>query len=364
MRLLLSSFMRDDSSATVLTGPVLPRVAGLWWGLLGVVAFSFTMPFTKVAVGGLDPLFVGSARAVVAAVLAAVALAVTRQRPPRGAQWARLLVVAGGVAVGFPVLTSVALQSVPASHGAVVVAVLPATTAALVVLRTGERPRPTFWLLAALGAVAALGFAMLQGGGGGGLHRADLLLFLAVLTAAASYAEGGLLSRELGPWQTVSWALVLSSPLMLVLTAASVANQAPVATGAQWSAFGYLAVVSMFLGFFAWYHGLAIGPMAQVSQVQLVQPVLTIAWAVLLLHEHVTWPTLAGGSAVVLCAALAVRTRLGTEGPARRAVPGALPARERGRTFEDATPAGRADARRAGARPEQVTPRGRRPGCR
>ncbi|MHA7133554.1 DMT family transporter [Oerskovia turbata] len=302
--------MKNDSSATVQASEVLPPRAGLWWGLLGVAAFSFTMPFTKIAVAGLDPLFVGSARAVAAAALAAAALAVTRQRAPRPGQWARLAVVAGGVAVGFPLLTSVALQSVPASHGAVVVALLPATTAVLVVLRTGERPASSFWLFAGLGAVAALGFATLQGDGERGLHQADLLLFAAVLTAAASYAEGGLLARELGPWQTVSWALVLSSPLMLALTVVSVARQPPVATGAQWSAFAYLAVVSMFLGFFAWYRGLAIGPMAQVSQVQLVQPVLTIAWAVLLLREDVAWPTLAGGGAVVLCAGLAVRTRL------------------------------------------------------
>ncbi|KOX02736.1 DMT family transporter [Micromonospora profundi] len=288
------------------------RPSGLWWGLVGVAAFSLTVPLTRLAVGGLSPLFIGSARAVVAAVLAAGALALTRQRPPGGAQWLRLAVVGGGVVVGFPLLTSYALTSAPASHGAVVIAVLPAATAALAVLRGRERPPLGFWIAAGAGAVAATVFASAQWGGLGHLHRADLLLFGAVVAAAAGYAEGGLLARELGAWQTVSWALVLCSPLMAALTVVAVAREVPQGTPAQWAAFGYLGAVSMFLGFFAWYHGLAIGPMAQVSQVQLAQPVMSIAWAALLLGEQIGATTLVGGLVVILCAATAIRTRLGT----------------------------------------------------
>ncbi|WP_433725508.1 DMT family transporter [Actinoplanes sp. CA-051413] len=298
--------MRQHSSAIVL---VRSPLSGLWWGLLGVVAFSFTVPFTRVAVGGLSPLFIGSGRAVVAAALAAVALIVTRQRLPRGAQWWRLAVVGGGVVVGFPLLTSYALTTAPAGHSAVVIAVLPAATAALAVIRGHERPPPAFWAAAGLGAAAALGFASAQSGLGR-LHWSDLLLFGAVLSAAIGYAEGGLLARDLGAWQTVSWALVVCAPLMLALAGLSAVRQTPHATPAQWAAFAYLAVVSMFLGFFAWYHGLAVGPMAQVSQVQLIQPVLTIAWAGLLLREHLSAATLVGGLVVVLCAASAVRVRL------------------------------------------------------
>ncbi|SEC28842.1 EamA-like transporter family protein [Microbacterium hydrocarbonoxydans] len=284
--------------------------AGLWWGLLGVVAFSFTLPFTRIAVGGLSPLFIGSARAVVAAVLAAIALTATRQHAPSRRQWWRLAVVAGGVVAGFPLLTSFAMTATPASHGAVVVGLLPAATAVMVVLRTRERPRGAFWVFAALGAACAVAFASMQNGGLGELHAADLLLFGAVLAAAIGYAEGGLLARELGSWQTVSWALVLAAPLMLALTLATAIPHPPVAAPAQWLAFAYLAAVSMFLGFFAWYRGLAIGPMAQVSQIQLVQPVMSIAWAALLLGEQIGWATALGGVAVILCAALAVRTRL------------------------------------------------------
>ena len=284
---------------------------GLWWGLVGVAAFSFTVPFTKVAVAGLAPLFIGSGRAVVAAILAAFALALTRQRLPRGAQWRRLAVVAGGVVVGFPLLTSFALTATPASHGAVVIALLPAATATAAVLRGRERPPLRFWLITGMGSLAAIGFASMQSGGFGQLHWADVLLLGAVVAAAIGYAEGGLLARELGAWQTVSWALVLASPLMVFLVAVSVAQQAPSASMVQWAAFAYLGVVSMFLGFFAWYHGLATGPMAQVSQVQLIQPVLSICWAGLLLGETLSWTTIIGGAAVILCAGAAVRVRLG-----------------------------------------------------
>jgi drug/metabolite transporter (DMT)-like permease len=300
---------------------ILPsKASGLWLGLVGVVAFSFTVPFTKVAVASLSPLFIGSGRAVVAAVLAGSALALTRQRLPCGVQWARLAVVAAGVVVGFPLLTSFALTATPASHGAVVIALLPAATATAAVLRGRERPPLAFWLVTSAGALAAIAFASLHSGGFGQLHWADVLLLGAVVAAAIGYAEGGLLARELGAWQTVSWALVLASPLMVLLTAVSIAQQPPSAEPIQWLMFAYLGVVSMFLGFFAWYRGLAIGPIASVSQIQLIQPVLTICWAALLLGESLTWPTALGALAVILCAGAAVRVRL-KPAPAAPTVP-------------------------------------------
>ncbi len=306
--------MRENSSAIAPIRPAIsaPAASGLWWGLLGVAAFSFTVPFTRVAVGGLSPLFIGSGRAVVAALLAVLALAVTRQTLPHGAQWARLAVVGAGIVVGFPLLTSFALTTAPASHGAVVIGVLPAATAVMAVLRGHEHPPRVFWMAAGIGALAALAFASLQSGGLGQLHWADLMLFGAVVAAAIGYAEGGLLARELGAWQTVSWALVVCAPLMSALALVSAVGQPPDGTPAQWAAFSYLGVVSMFLGFFAWYRGLAIGPMAQVSQVQLVQPVMSIAWAALLLGERLTATTLLGGMVVIACAGGAVRVRLGS----------------------------------------------------
>ncbi|MFW6186495.1 MAG: DMT family transporter [Actinomycetota bacterium] len=304
--------MKDKNSATVLLRPLVsPQpAAGLWWSLLGITAFSFTVPFTRVAVEGLSPLFIGAGRATVAAVLAAVTLVLTRQCLPHRAQWVRLTVVAGGVVAGFPLLTSYAMTTAPASHGAVVIALLPAVTAVMAVVRTREHPAKGFWIMTGVGAAVAVVFASVSSGGPGQLHRADLLLFGAVVAAAIGYAEGGLLARELGAWQTISWALVLASPVMVALTVASVAQQPPSGTPAQWAAFAYLGAISMFLGFVAWYRGLGLGPMAQVSQIQLVQPVLSILWAALLLDEHLTATTVLGGLAVILCAGLAVRVRL------------------------------------------------------
>lgn len=311
-RLLLLSCMTNKSSAIdYLPTPLLARPAnGLGWGLLGVVAFSFTVPFTRLADRSLDPLFIGAGRAVVAGILAIASLAITRQLLPTRSQWRRLAVVAGGVVLGFPLFSAFALHSAPASHGAVVIALLPAATAVMAVLRTHERPPSRFWVAAGAGACAAVAFGVIHSGGLSHPHSADLLLFGAVVAGAIGYAEGGLLARELGAWQTVSWALVLAMPIMTALTFWSVHQSPPTASPLEWMAFAYLGIVSMFLGFFAWYRGLAIGPMAQVSQTQLVQPVLSICWAVVLLSEHITLATIAGAAVVILFALTAVRTRL------------------------------------------------------
>jgi drug/metabolite transporter (DMT)-like permease len=304
-----------DSAISTDRDTARPRATGLGWGFVGVAAFSFTVPLTRVAVedAAMSPLFVGAGRAVVAAALAAVALGVTRQRLPRGTQWVRVAVVAAGVVVGFPLLTSYALTTTPASHGAVVIALLPAATAITVVLRTRESPPAAFWVSSILGMGVAVAFAAVQGGGFSELHRGDLLLFGAVIAAAVGYAEGGLLAQEIGAWQTVSWALLVASPVMVAATAFAVVDHPPSGNPAQWSAFAYLSLVSMYLGFFAWYRGLAIGPMAQVSQIQLTQPVMSICWAALFLHEELTVTTVIGGIAVIGCAAAAVRVRMSAQ---------------------------------------------------
>ncbi|NKY58119.1 DMT family transporter [Nocardia flavorosea] len=305
--------MREHSSATPPSPePLSSRYSGPAWGLLGILAFSFTVPLTKITLAddGFTALFVAAGRAVVAGLLAGGALALTGQQRPRGRQWIRLGIVAAGVVAGFPLLTSFALTEASAGHSAVVIALLPAATAVLAVLRGHERPPRAFWLTAAAGAVAATVFAAFRGGSFGGPHWSDLLLLGAVVAAACGYAEGGLLARELGAWQTISWALVLSAPVMVVLTGISVAQQPPTGSPAQWAAFAYLGVVSMYLGFLPWYRGLAIGPMTQVSQVQLAQPAFTLCWAALVLNEELSWATAVGAAAVIGCAASAVRTRL------------------------------------------------------
>ncbi|SDI13548.1 Permease of the drug/metabolite transporter (DMT) superfamily [Rhodococcus triatomae] len=288
--------------------------AGVAWGFLGVLAFSFTVPLTRIAVEGMNPYFVGTARAVVAGVCAGALLLAVRAPLPCGRQWTGLAVVALGVVAGFPLLTSVALESVSASHAAVVIGLLPAATAVVAVVRGPERPSRIFWVASAAGAVAVAVFVSLGTGGLGSVGVADLLLAGAVIAAAFGYAEGAALSRQLGSWQTICWALVLALPAMSVLTAL-LPWPGPDAGGAQWASFAYLALVSMFLGFFAWYRSLAIGPVANVSQIQLVQPVLTITWASTLLHEPLTPGVLLGAAAVVACAALAVTARVRSATP-------------------------------------------------
>jgi len=285
---------------------------GVVFGFFGVLAFSFTLPFTRIVVADINPLFVGGGRAVVAAVLAIIVLAIVRPLRPRGRQWMRLAVVAVGVVAGFPVLTSLALQTVPATHGAVVIGLLPVATAIAAVLRGGERPSLLFWLASSVGAVAVVGFVILTSGGFSGLHLADLLLLGAVALAAIGYSEGALLSRELGSWQTICWALIVGLPAMLPLALAGTAGGWPQADAASWASFAYLAVISQFVGFFAWYRGLAIGPIARVSQIQLIQPVMTIAWSALILGEQLTLLVLVGAVVVLLCAVTAVRSRIRT----------------------------------------------------
>ena len=320
---------RDDSAIATTRAPLFRGSghAGLAWGAVGVLAFSLTVPLTRVAVHDLDATFVGAGRAVVAGVLAGVLLLVTRPRRPRRNEAVRLAVVAAGVVVGFPLCTSAALTEVPASHAAVVIGLLPAATAAMSVLRTRERVPVRFWVWALAGAAAVIAFIAYSNGGLGTFRPADGWLLIAVLLAAIGYAEGGLLSRTLGSWQTICWALLLALPLMVALTARAPVDDLSAVGPAAWAAVAYLSVVSMFLGFFAWYRGLAVGPMAQVSQVQLVQPVLSLLWAAALLGEPLNATVAIPAVAVIACAASAVRARVPAAPSPGRGSPrvGALP---------------------------------------
>lgn len=263
---------------------------GLLLGLAGVAIFSLTLPFTRMAVAEFDPLFLTLGRALGAALLAACWLRWTRARRPARADLPGLAMVAGGCVIGFPLLTSIALRSLPAAHGAVLVGVLPLCTALYAALRGHERPSRGFWLLAVLGALLVAAFALVQGGGS--LHLADLLVFGAVAAAAAGYAEGGRLARRIGGPETIGWALLLAAPpialiLGLTLDAAQLARMGAAGWRA-WLAFGYVTVFSMFVGFIFWYRGLALGGVARVGQVQLLQPFLSLAGAAVLLGEPLT----------------------------------------------------------------------------
>jgi drug/metabolite transporter (DMT)-like permease len=265
-----------------------------------------SLPATRVAVQQLDPWFVAFGRAVGAALLAWAYLRFTGAPRPTPSQRRRLSIVALGVVVGFPLFTSLALTSQTSAHDAVVITVLPAMTAVFAVLRAGERPPLLFWVASVGGLLTVLAFLVTSGAVHGALSAADLFLLAAVVLCGLGYAEGGALARELGGARTICWALLLSLPVTLLITLVAASAHPPRADAAAWSAFGYLTAISMFLGFFAWYAGLARGGIAQVGQIQLAQPVLTLLWSALLLGETVT-PASIGAALVVLACFGAVR---------------------------------------------------------
>lgn len=285
-----------------------PLLGAVGWGAVGVVAFSLTFPATRASLPAFGPITVGLGRAVLAALLAGVCLALARSPLPTSQQTRRLGLVAVGVVVGFPICSSLALRDATAAHAAVLTGLLPAATAAVAVLRAGERPRRAFWAGCALGMVTVVVFAATQGGGG--VRTQDLWLLAAVAFGALGYAEGGALARELGGWQVISWALVLSMPVLVPVGVVGVLlHPAQSPTAAAWIGLLYVGWISMFAGFYAWYRGLAEGGIAKISQLQLAQPVLTLGWSALLLGEHVGPATILAGLAVVAVVALTQRSR-------------------------------------------------------
>lgn len=280
---------------------------GVTLGALGVVGFSFSLPATRLAVAGLDPWFVAFGRALVAGVLAIAYLALSRAPLPSVTQLRRLVVVAVGIVVGFPLFTSLALTTQTSAHSAVVIAVLPMCTAIWAVVRASERPPLAFWLSSGAGLLAVLAFVATGGGFSGSLSLADVYLLVAVVLCGLGYAEGGALSRELGGARTVCWALVVSLPVTLPISLYTADFSR--ATGVVWLSFAYVALISMFLGFFAWYAGLAAGGVAKIGQIQLAQPVLTLMWSALVLGESVGWLALATSAVVLVCVVLTQRNR-------------------------------------------------------
>jgi drug/metabolite transporter (DMT)-like permease len=276
-------------------------------GFLGVLAFSFTLPATRVAVEELDPTFVGIGREAVAAVLAAAILIATRPALPTRPQLARIVIVALGVVFGWPLFTALALRGLTSAHSAVIVGLLPAATAVVAVMRAGERPSRGFWMASLAGLVAVLVFAATQGAGFSG---GDIQILVAVALSAIGYAEGGALAREMGGWQVICWAVFLSAPLTIAIGAIAAAGSDLHASGDAWLGFAYVAAVSALLGFFPWYAGLARGGVAKIGQIQLLQPLLTLAWSALLLGEHIGVATIVASIAVLASVVATQRTRV------------------------------------------------------
>jgi drug/metabolite transporter (DMT)-like permease len=294
-----------ESTSDVHSQATVKPASGVVNGLIGVVIFSGSLPATRIAVLEFDPVFLTVARAAIAGVLALCLLLLFKERRPARQQLLPLIIVAMGVVIGFPLLTALALQHVTSAHSIVFVGLLPLATAAFGVLRGGERPRPAFWFFSVLGSLLVVGFAVTQGLTAS--PTGDILMLLAILACGLGYAEGAKISKTLGGWQVICWALVLALPVVMPLTAwLAPASFSGISTPA-WLSLAYVSLFSMLIGFVFWYRGLVQGGIAAVGQLQLLQPFFGLALAAVLLHEQVTLGMFGVTVAVILCVAGARR---------------------------------------------------------
>jgi drug/metabolite transporter (DMT)-like permease len=285
--------------------------AGLGLAFIGVLAFSFSLPLTVLALESFDPVLTATGRAVIAGVVAAVILAARRVPIPDKSLLKPLVYTMAGAVFGWPILIAFALQRTTSAHAAVIAAIMPLTTAAFAVLRAREHVARQFWVAATAGTVALIAFALFRGGGEGGDLIADLLMAGAVVASSWCYVEGAVLTRVMPGWQVISWVVVLALPVTVpwtVLLVVSGGVSTPV-TGQAITGLVLLGLSSMYFAFFAWYAGLSMAGVARGGQVQQLQALLTLLWSALLLGERITWGTVVTALIVVVCVAWAVRIR-------------------------------------------------------
>ncbi|WP_185113866.1 DMT family transporter [Chryseobacterium indologenes] len=270
-------------------------------GFIGVLLFSGSMPATKLAVMEMSPIFATIARAGIAGILALSVLLIYREKRPDKKQIFPLLLVSLGCVIGFPLLSALALQYVSSAHSIVFLGMLPMATAIFGVLRGGERPHPVFWLFSVIGSLLVIGYAVSQGISASPVG--DILMLLAVILCGLGYAEGARLSKTLGGWQVISWALVLALPVMIPLFFIYFPEHIETVSFRGWFGLAYISLFSMFIGFIFWYKGLAQGGITTVGQLQLLQPFFGLALAAYFLHEPVSMGMLGITVGVILCVA-------------------------------------------------------------
>ncbi|WP_129645302.1 DMT family transporter [Peristeroidobacter agariperforans] len=282
------------------------RDHGLMLGLIGVVIFSGSLPATRAAVTGFEPVFLTAARALLATVGAVIALALFSSERPLRSELASLFVVAAAVVVGYPLLSGIAMTEITSARGLLFTGLLPLSTASWAMVRGGERPHPAFWLFAIAGSGLLAAYALLNGGAEGVL-TADSLMLVAIVVCGLGYAEGAVLSRRLGGWQVICWALVIAAPIMLAVAVFTWPAGWPSVDSSAWLGLAYIALFSMLIGFFFWYRALAIGGSSRVGQLQLLQPLIGMGLSAVLLQERVAWPLVATAVGVLGCVAGARR---------------------------------------------------------
>ncbi|WP_109391778.1 DMT family transporter [Proteus cibi] len=270
-------------------------------GFIGMLIFSGSLPATKAAVLGFDPLFLTAARATIAGLLSLAMLLLYKEKLPTFKQWVSLTVVSLGVVVGFPLLTAIALQEITSAHSLVFLALLPLSTAIFAVIRGGEKPRPIFWFFSVIGSLLVMGYALSQGGASS--ISADLLMIASVIVCGLGYAEGATLTKALGGWQVICWALIVSLPPMLILSFILMPEELTTISVSAWVGLGYVSLFSMLIGFIFWYKGLSQGGIATVGQLQLLQPFFGLSLAAVLLHESVNLLMLFVTIGVIFCVA-------------------------------------------------------------
>ena len=290
--------------------PAVVRV-GLAWALLGVVMFSFSVPLTKVAVGGFSPFFTATGRAVIAGAIALLLLTVRRVPWPDRSSMKPLIFTMVGAVFGWPILLALALERTTAAHAAVIAAFMPLTTALFAVLRSKEQVSKQFWWAASVGTLALVAFALSRGGADGGDLIADLLIVGAVLSSSWCYVEGAAITKVMPGWQVISWVVVLALPVTVPgsLILWWLTEGAYDTSAAEWWSLVLLGISSMYLGFFAWYRGLSLAGAAHGGQVQQLQALLTLLWSALLLGEQVSALTVLAAFVVIGCVVWAQRSR-------------------------------------------------------
>lgn len=282
-------------------------------GLIGMVMFAGTLPATRLALLGFEPVFVTSGRAVLAAILAGTLLLVTRARRPRGREFGQLAIVAVCLVCGFPLFTGLAMLTVDAGHGGVVLAIMPLATAIAGAVVGGERLPPAFWVLSVFGGGIVFVFTMSRAGWV--LAPGDGFLVLAAIVAGFGYAVSGVMARQRPGWTVTAWALVLSLPATIAVSVWSAPAAWPDEPAAV-AGFAYLGIVSMFLGFVFWNVAMAMGGIAKIGQIQLLQPFVTIAMAAAVTSETLDPVELVFAAAVVVVVAAAQRVRVRQKAPA------------------------------------------------